>query len=245
MQPPVDRDEPQDELVAERSAAQGQLDLRAVGRVPSRGPGRGWERDPAIAAQAPVPPQPLAPVANDERVLRLDLRGVGADQLVTTEPAGDELVVESGTEAPRLLGPGQRWARIAAHGVRRWDRTRKITSAQVGAIDCSVLWRTLLRAPRSSPRAGWSSRVVPGQPAPGLVGVEPEHEDARDMGPRTDCAVATGTGRATAPIWRCWRATGPASLPVAHLPRLPPTPSEVHSHIFGLEVLLDPLVAAL
>jgi hypothetical protein len=70
MKRSVDRDEPQDELVAQRSTAQRQLDLPAVGRMPPGGPGRSRQRDPAVAAQAAVPPQPLAAVPNDEFVLR-------------------------------------------------------------------------------------------------------------------------------------------------------------------------------
>jgi hypothetical protein len=69
MERPVDRDEPQDELVAQRSTAQGQLDLLALGRMPPGRPGRSRERDPAVATQAAVPPQPLTPVPNDQRIV--------------------------------------------------------------------------------------------------------------------------------------------------------------------------------
>ena len=70
--------------------------------------GREWE--PAVAPDAPVPAETVS-LPYQQGVLGPHLGDLRPDQLVAAQAARDELVVEAGNEAPRLLGPRRtRWA---------------------------------------------------------------------------------------------------------------------------------------
>ena len=69
VQRAVDRDQPQDDLVAQRLAARRQLDLGALRRGVAGRRARRRQRQPRVAAQAAVPAHPVD-LARDERVLR-------------------------------------------------------------------------------------------------------------------------------------------------------------------------------
>ena len=98
----IDRDCPQDDLVAQGPAARRHRNLlkrrkMGSGRILWR-----WEGQPAVAAKASMPAHPVA-FAYDDRVLRADLGDIGADQLVTPEAADEQLVVKPGPKPPRPL----------------------------------------------------------------------------------------------------------------------------------------------
>jgi hypothetical protein len=90
---PLGGDEPQDVPVPQRLAAQRQGDIGSFRRVLRRGlAGRG-QRDPGVAAQAPVPAQPVR-LAGEQVVLLAQRGGVGAEQFVPVQPAADQLVTQ-------------------------------------------------------------------------------------------------------------------------------------------------------
>jgi len=106
----VHRDQPQDVTVTQRLASQRQGYVVPRGRVlPGRMLRRG-ERDPGVAAQAPVPAQ--APRLPGEQLVFGPQRGrVRAEDLVALQPAADQLVAQLRAEAARLLGPRRRHVR--------------------------------------------------------------------------------------------------------------------------------------
>ena len=97
----VDGDEAQDDLVAQRLAAQREVDLVPRRRELARGRDGRIDREPRVAAQAAVPARSVDG-ARDERILGGELARVDADQLVASEPADEQLVVKARPEAARL-----------------------------------------------------------------------------------------------------------------------------------------------
>ena len=106
VQRPVDRDRAQDDLVAQRLAPERQLDLIAVGRMAGRRVLRRRERQPAVAAQAAMPPRPVH-LAGEGCVLGPQLGRVETDERVALDPADEQLLVEARPEAARLGDAGQ------------------------------------------------------------------------------------------------------------------------------------------
>ena len=100
---PVDRDQAQHHLVAQRLAAQRHLNLIAFRQLRALGLLGRRQRQPAVAAQAPVPADG-AGLTGEQRVLRAKLRSVGSDEHMAAESARDQLPVD--------LAPGSRlWMR--------------------------------------------------------------------------------------------------------------------------------------
>ena len=86
--------------------AQRQLDLaRARAMCSCGGASVAPERQPAVAAQAPVPAQPVV-LAGDDRVRGAQLADVGAEQLVAASAADQQLVVERGRKRFGFAVPG-------------------------------------------------------------------------------------------------------------------------------------------
>ena len=106
----VHGDQPQDVAVAQRLAPQRQHDLVPGRRVLPGGMLRRGERQPGVAAQAPVPAQ-AARVPGEQLVLGTQRGRVRAQDLVAVQPAADELVAQLRAEAARLLGPRRRHVR--------------------------------------------------------------------------------------------------------------------------------------
>ena len=102
VQRAVDRDQPQDDLVPERLAPKREHDLTAVRDMPASGLRRCPQRDPAVAAKAPMPAQPIV-CPCDQGILGPQLRRIGADDLMTPHAADDQLPVELRAEARGLL----------------------------------------------------------------------------------------------------------------------------------------------
>jgi hypothetical protein len=100
----VDGDDPQDDLVAQRLAAQRQLDLLTRRRQIALRLVRQSQRQPAVAANAAVPAQPVL-LAHDQLVPRPQPGRVRADQLVAADSADDQLPVETRPVEPRPLRP--------------------------------------------------------------------------------------------------------------------------------------------
>src|SRR5690349_20354194 len=100
----VDRDRPQDDLVAQRLPAQRQLDLVERRQVLARRLAalRLAHRQPAVAAQAAVPAQSVD-LAHDRCVLRPDLACIEPDQLVPVDPTRQQLPVETWYETTRFF----------------------------------------------------------------------------------------------------------------------------------------------
>ena len=118
MQGPVDGDQPQDDLVAQRLAAQGQLDRVAVRWM--RGAGRGSGRARASHAsqrrqrcQRRSPSSRISGASCGPRRLRVE-----ADQHVTAQAADDQLPVEV-APAPGALGSGGVGVAHRRHGDTR------------------------------------------------------------------------------------------------------------------------------
>jgi hypothetical protein len=84
VQGAVERDQSQYEAVAQRLAAQRDLDLVAVGRMLAGRRGRGGKGRPGVAAQAAVPSSPVE-LAGNHGILGPEPRGVGADEMVAGE----------------------------------------------------------------------------------------------------------------------------------------------------------------
>ena len=95
---PVEGDQPQHDPVAQRLAAGRDLDLSALGWVPARRLHRRRERDPAVAAQAPVPAAAVV-FAYEYRILVADFSGVGADQDMALPAAHDKLPADPPPDA--------------------------------------------------------------------------------------------------------------------------------------------------
>ena len=111
MQRPVGSDQPQHDLVAQRLAAQRQLDLVTFGHARARR--RRWrlERQPAVAAQAAVPAHAIA-LARQRGVGAADVGRVGAREHVPPPPARQQLV---GAPRPSAL---------RGHDAGGWRETR-------------------------------------------------------------------------------------------------------------------------
>ena len=108
MEGAVDGDQPEDDLVAQGTATQRQLDLGPVRRVLACGLGGRGEGQPAVAAQAAVPAQARGTVAGNQRVLGTQLSRVEADELVARDAADDQLVMKLGPKPLGLLSSGER-----------------------------------------------------------------------------------------------------------------------------------------
>ena len=106
----VHGDQPQDVAVAQRLAPQRQDDLVPRRRVLPDGMLRRGERQPRVAAHAPVPAQ-AARLAGEHLVLGAQLGRLRAQDLVAVQPAADQLVAQLRAEAPRLLGSRRRHVR--------------------------------------------------------------------------------------------------------------------------------------
>jgi len=106
----VHGDQPQDVAVAQGLAPQRQHDLVPGRRVPPGGLVRRGERQPRVAAQAPVPAQ-AARLPGEQLVLGAQRGRVRAQDLVAVQPAVDQLVAQLRAEAARLLGPRRRHVR--------------------------------------------------------------------------------------------------------------------------------------
>ena len=107
---PVHGDQPQDVAVAQRLAPQRQHDLVPGRRVLPGGMLRRGERQPGVAAHAPVPAQ-AARLPGEQLVLGTQRGRVRAQDLVAVQPAADQLVAQLRAEAARLLGPRRRHVR--------------------------------------------------------------------------------------------------------------------------------------
>lgn len=88
MDATINRDHPQDDLVAQRTAAHGHGDLIERWKMGSRRILRRREGQPAVAAKAAVPAH-LISFANYDQVLGADLDDIGADQLVASNAADE------------------------------------------------------------------------------------------------------------------------------------------------------------
>jgi hypothetical protein len=110
VEQPVQGDQPQDVAVAQRLAPERQHDLVPGRRVlPDRMLRRG-ERQPGVAAHAPVPAQ-AARFPGEQLVLGTQRGRVRAEDLVAVQPAVDQLVAQLRPEAARLLGSRRRHVR--------------------------------------------------------------------------------------------------------------------------------------
>ena len=131
---PVHGDQPQDVAVAQRLAPQRQHDLVPGRRVLPGGMLRRGERQPGIAAQAPVPAQ-AARVPGEQLVLGTQRGRVRAQDLVAVQPAADQLVAQLRPEAARPLGPRRRHVRrrrrTGIHGTHHPSR-RSLAGSRAG-----------------------------------------------------------------------------------------------------------------
>src|SRR5436190_3667908 len=119
----VDGDEAQDDLVAQRLAAQREVDLVPRRWELARGRDGRIDREPRVAAQAAVPARSVDG-ARDKRILGGELARVDADQLVARQPADEQLVVKARPEAARLdqVDTGKRRALLHARSFPRRNR---------------------------------------------------------------------------------------------------------------------------
>jgi hypothetical protein len=108
VQDTVDGDQPQDIAVAQRLAPQRQADVVPRGRVLPGGMIRRGKRQPRVAPHAPVPAQ-AARLAGEDLILGPQLGRLRAQDLVTVQPAVDQLVAQLRAEAPWLLGSRRRY----------------------------------------------------------------------------------------------------------------------------------------
>src|SRR5947208_6787236 len=136
----VDRDDPQDDLVAERLAAQRQLDLVARRRLVTRRLLRVGEGQPRVAAQAAVEAHAFD-LPDEDGVHRTDVRRIRPDELVPADAADEQLPVETRHEAARTLRPGR-----LPRGRRRSmeeRRARGVVLVLGGGFDGAYLARLL------------------------------------------------------------------------------------------------------
>jgi hypothetical protein len=115
-------DQAQDVAIAQRPAPQRQHDVVPGRKVLPGGMGRRGQHEPGVAAQTAVPAQAVL-LPHDQLVFRPQLRRVGAEQLMTVQPAADQLVPQLRAETAGVLGPrgqrhvGSRSARAHRHSL--------------------------------------------------------------------------------------------------------------------------------
>jgi hypothetical protein len=108
MQRPVDGNQAQYVLIAQRPPAQRQFDLitrRWVTTHRLLGVGK---HDPGVAAQTPIPAVTSVSRTGEDRILGSQLCRVYAGELVTSEAAGDQLVAPASSATPGRVSTGRR-----------------------------------------------------------------------------------------------------------------------------------------
>ena len=170
----IERDHAQHDLVAQRLAAQRQLDLLALGRMLARGRRRRRERQPAVAAQAAIPARAVRVLARERaRPASRSSRGVGADQLVAAHAADQQLPVQPRAKAARRLRAG-RLTIHAAHLVIRARRRSAILARMRIAIAADELTGIAGGWPSSSSAADTRrSRTARSAPTSAAIGRGP------------------------------------------------------------------------
>src|SRR5947208_1869847 len=141
-------------------AAKRELELFPGGREAARRRFRAREREPAVAAETPVPAHTVL-LAGEDRVLRPQLGCVHTQELVPANPAHEELVVEPRHEAARLLRPG----RLRGHEATR-ETARSTASSGVDARSTPSICQpgSRITTGRPSVRAKPISASVPHRP---------------------------------------------------------------------------------